>query len=398
MLTKLLLSCDDYIYIYKGNTYASISGKPDFFERYLRVFDSVRIVARSKVVFDPPEETFVKIDNDRIEIWEVPFFRGPIQFIKSYLRIQKSLRDVTVGCDVAILRLPSTTAYQVLNFVLKNKLPFAIEVVANPYDSIRTSQTLMNKYYYKSWDKDLLKACRFADGISCVTEKYMQKRYFPLKQNSFTAHYSSIALPLSSYSSPKNFPQKQTLQVLHVANHIIYGGTKGHKELIEAASIVIAKGFKINVVFVGKNNNNGIEKLNTLAKEFGIAEIVTFLGYQKTSQDLLNIINQSDIFVLPTKSEGLPRSIIEAMSQGLPCVSTNISGNSELIENDFLIPNYNDIELLAHKIIILLSNPEVYESSSKRNFERSKNYEMTILQNKRDEFYTRLKERVSPPH
>jgi len=360
MQTKLLLSCDDYIYFYQGNTYASISGKPDFFERYLRVFDSVRIVARSKVVFDPPEDNFVKIDNDRIEIWEVPFFRGPLQFIKSYLRIQKSLKNVTVGCDVAILRLPSTTAYQVLKFVLKNNQTFAIEIVANPYDSIRTSKTLMNKFYYKSWDKDLLKACKLADGISCVTEKYMQKRYFPLKQNSFTTNYSSIALPLSSYTSPKKFPQKQTLQVLHVANHIIYGGTKGHKELIEAASIVIAKGFKINLVFVGKDNNNDIEKLNNLAKELGIAEVVSFLGYQKTSRDLLNIVSKSDIFVLPTKSEGLPRSIIEAMSQGLPCVTTDISGNSELIEPEFLIPKYNDIKLLAHKIIVLLSNPELY--------------------------------------
>lgn len=105
-----------------------------------------------------------------------------------------------------------------------------------------------------------------------------------------------------------------------------------------------------------------------------------------TKIEVIEQLRECDAFVMPTKSEGLPRSIIEAISQGLPCITTNVSGNPGLIQRDFLIDDFYDVETLADIIILLSKDREVYESASRYNFQNSFNYEESVLQKSRDEF------------
>ena len=62
-------------------------------------------------------------------------------------------------------------------------------------------------------------------------------------------------------------------------------------------------------------------ELKVLANKNGIAENVHFLGYRK---DVKELMNASDIFVMPSFREGLSRSIMEAMASGLPCLVSRI--------------------------------------------------------------------------
>lgn len=391
---KLLLSSDSYVYFYNGKYYGSNGGSEGFFKRYLRIFESMRLVARTKQVYTMPNDGYDELDSERIEVWPFPFFQGPKEYAKVYLKGKKCLKNVTSDCDAAILRIPSTTAYQVMGEVIKSKMPFCIEVVIDPYDSLLSSNGLLNKFYYRSWYNDLLKACKYADGVSCVTSQYLQKRYFPAKNDAFTSNYSSIALPIGMYSSARQFPQKDEFVIAHVAGQVKFEGRKGHKELIDAVAMANNKGYNTRIVFVGGDYMNGIKKLSDYANNIGVLDKIEFAGYLKTKKEVLEQLSKADIFVMPTKAEGLPRSIIEAMSQGLPCITTNVSGNPELIQSEFLIDDFYDTNILAEKIIALVSNKELYESASKYNFENSKNYEESVLQARRDEFYNNLKKRI----
>ena len=107
-----------------------------------------------------------------------------------------------------------------------------------------------------------------------------------------------------------------------------------------------------------------------------------------------SFLDNSDLFVLPTKAEGLPRVIIEAMAKGLPVVTTPASGNPELIENKYLV-EYSDVEGLAHKIEELVTFKEAYEKASRVNFEKSLEYAPDILQTRRDKFYVELLRRCN---
>lgn len=125
------------------------------------------------------------------------------------------------------------------------------------------------------------------------------------------------------------------------------------------------------------------------AKEYGIDGQVTCPGFLSRSE-LDNFLEKSDLFVLPTKAEGLPRVIIEAIAKGLPTVTTPASGNPELISKEWLV-DFDDVDGYAEKIKSLVQDKELYERVSRENYNHSMKYESSILQERRDQFYSRLR-------
>lgn len=180
---------------------------------------------------------------------------------------------------------------------------------------------------------------------------------------------------------------------MNVANQIEFNGRKGQKEIILAVSKLKEIGIIVHVKYAGEDYNNGIAQLQELAHKYGVDKQVFFLGYLQRDK-LSSFLDNADLYVMPTKAEGLPRVIIEAMAKGLPCITTNVSGNSELIESQYLVDNYYDIDSWAEKIKKITTDKELYEKASSFNFNKSLNYEASVLQYRRDTFYSKLKECV----
>jgi glycosyltransferase involved in cell wall biosynthesis len=90
-----------------------------------------------------------------------------------------------------------------------------------------------------------------------------------------------------------------------------------------------------------------LENLRSLAAELGIRERVHFLGWQ-SRDDLTQKYQQANIFLFPSRHEGMPNAVLEAMSTGLPVVATRIAGSEELViegETGFLVQTENVDEL-----------------------------------------------------
>ncbi len=121
---------------------------------------------------------------------------------------------------------------------------------------------------------------------------------------------------------------------LHVANFL---PVKGHDILMRALAQVRDRGVRLTVVTAG----DGIERaaVEAQAKQLGLGpEQVRFLGFRADVPDLLAA---ADLFVLPSRMEGLPLAVLEAMSHGLPIVTTRIGGNPEVVtdgEHGLLVP------------------------------------------------------------
>jgi glycosyltransferase involved in cell wall biosynthesis len=93
------------------------------------------------------------------------------------------------------------------------------------------------------------------------------------------------------------------------------------------------------------------------ASDIGMADRVKFLGFR---DDVPSLLQAMDVFVLPSLSEGLPLSVLEALSLKKPVVASDVGGIPEIIENGvtgYLVPPENP-EALAEKITLLLQNPE----------------------------------------
>ena len=390
-MKKLLLSCDDFLYRFNGKIFASSLEKYDFYQRYLRVFDELRLVCRCEEI-TAMKNGFVPLDQDsRIEVVPVPMFHGPVQYAKLYFKVGKSIRDIVDGCDAAVLRIPSTIAMRVGKQVVEAGVPYACEVVYDGEDGWKSSVGI-TRLIWKRIDKDMRQLCLCADGVSCVTQHYLQQHYFSNKPNAFTSYYSSLALDKSFYSAAKLYPLHETIIIAHVTNQIGFHGRKGNLELIQAVSLLKKENYKIRVQFVGEVRDNSPARIHEFAVQLGVEDNIEFLGYLNR-KELDEFLNNVDLFVLPTKAEGLPRVIIEAMAKGLPCITTPVSGCPELINKHFLV-NYNDVSGLANKIKELIDNSQLYEQTSRENYEMSWQYEASVLQKRRDDFYNKLKTRI----
>ncbi len=391
-MAKLLLVCDDFLYSFRGNFYSLNQEKYDFYQRYLRVFDNIRLVCRCQEETDLNKERIALNSETRIEVIPVPMFHGIKEYAFAYYSVGKSLHNICDGCDAAIIRIPSTLAIRVGYLVLRSGIPYACEVVYDAEDGWRGYKGL-SRFAWKRIDQQMRELCSNADGVSCVTEHYLQRHYFSKKGGAFTGHYSSLALDKSFYSQPKLFPKEHIFVIAHLANQIGEQSAKGHKETIEAVKILKQRGIEVSVKFAGNDRFGGVERFKQYAAELGVSNEVDFVGFL-SREGVSQLLSEADIFVMPTRAEGLPRVIIEAMAKGLPCVTSPVSGNPELIDEHFLVP-YENVRMLADRIEELCKDKVIYEETSKVNFERSKQYEASILQKRRDSFYRQLKDKIS---
>ncbi len=131
--------------------------------------------------------------------------------------------------------------------------------------------------------------------------------------------------------------------------------SKGHGDLLAAAAELVADGVDLRLVVAGEGHWGG-PVISKAAAELGLAERVHLLGFR---DDVPRVLAGSDVFVLPTPSEGLSIAIMEAMAAGLPVVATKVGGNAELVEagkTGLLVP-VGDVGALAYALGLLARDP-----------------------------------------
>lgn len=127
---------------------------------------------------------------------------------------------------------------------------------------------------------------------------------------------------------------------------------KGFDRLIDAFARI--KNQEWILVFAG-GDEEGIE-LKSQAKSYGVLDRIVFLGKVK---DIDRVYAEAGIFVIPSRSEGFPNALCEAMAAGLPCISFDfIAGPKDIITNgyDGILVENNNIELLAEAIELLIED------------------------------------------
>jgi glycosyltransferase involved in cell wall biosynthesis len=129
---------------------------------------------------------------------------------------------------------------------------------------------------------------------------------------------------------------------------------KGVDILLKAWKKIVAVIPDATLTIVG---DGPLQQYQDYVNSKGIANSVHLLGKQTDTKKLLI---EADIFVLPSRREGMPNALMEAMLLGLPCVATDISGSQDLITdrvNGLLVPPA-DIQKLAEAILFLMNRPK----------------------------------------
>jgi glycosyltransferase involved in cell wall biosynthesis len=168
---------------------------------------------------------------------------------------------------------------------------------------------------------------------------------------------------------------------------------KGYDILIKALKECKDKGMKFSCNIVGGDidyvNNSSIKYLKKLNDDLGLSEEIKFLGNR---EDIPELLAPSDLFILPSRFEGLPIVLLEAMAARLPVIASNISGSNELIKdekNGLLFESENYLEL-AKKIFYLYNHREEMERMEQNAYEYVQSFDISIMCEKYWDLYKRL--------
>jgi glycosyltransferase involved in cell wall biosynthesis len=159
---------------------------------------------------------------------------------------------------------------------------------------------------------------------------------------------------------------------------------KGTDVLIEAVARCLTTGLDLTLVIAGDGKFR--TQLMRQAERQGVDSRVRFLGHVVSGEPIRRVLDNADVFVLPSRTEGLPRALIEAMARALPCIGSAVGGVPELLdESDLVAPG--DPDALARKIQEVLHDPMRMEAMSRRNLAVSREYVDHVLAARRRQFY-----------
>lgn len=165
---------------------------------------------------------------------------------------------------------------------------------------------------------------------------------------------------------------------------------KGYDRLARVQHRLRAAGYKTHVYILGTGTEQ--KRLETYAKEKGISESFTFMGFQENP---FKIVTDADLFVCSSRREGFSTAVTEALILGVPVVSTNCSGSNELLgdNNEYGIVTENNEEALYEGIKSLLNNRELLLYYRKQASIRGKRFNTeTTVKEVRDMFIKLMEE------
>lgn len=374
-----------------GAVWTLTSAGHRFWTRYLSAFDQVRVVARVRDVPDV-EAGATRVDGPGVEVWPVPHYLGPQQYLRQLSAIRRSVARAAEPRDAVILRVPSPIGALLAACRERARLPYALEVVGDPYDVFAPGVVRhpLRPYLRQHGARTLRQLCRRANAVCYVTERTLQQRY-PTGPYAVSAACSGIELPAEAFAPAPRMPlpapraaEDGPPEAVLVSVGSLEQLYKGVDTLLTALARLTGAGRPVRLSHVGDGRYR--EHLEQLAAQLGVRDRVTFHGWLPAGPAVRRELDAADLFVMPSRTEGLPRALIEAMARGLPAVASTAGGIPELLPEEQLVPPDDPVRL-AEVIDRTLASPARMAAASQANLARAWNYSVDQLTPRRDAFY-----------
>ena len=206
-----------------------------------------------------------------------------------------------------------------------------------------------------------------------------------------TKYVSGVGIDLNKFSSntltnEEKLTIRRSLGIKDNEKMILSVGEliprKDHETAIRAIHKLNDKRIKYFICGQGALHDH----LQTLINDLGLSDNVKLLGFRT---DISELCCCADMFVFPSRQEGLPVALMEAMASGLPCVVSDIRGNTDLIDDGkggFLCKP-NDVNGFAQKIKMLLSDRDLSTSMSVYNTNKLKKYDISAINSQMKRIY-----------
>jgi glycosyltransferase involved in cell wall biosynthesis len=175
--------------------------------------------------------------------------------------------------------------------------------------------------------------------------------------------------------------------ILHVGRFV---EAKNHFLLIDLFQRILLSNNKVKLVLLGDGPLR--KEIFNYSNSKGLNKNVFFLGFR---EDVNNILQIADLLVFTSNWEGIPLAVLEALSAGIPVVSTNVGGMSEIIEHgkNGYLTDKGDIDSLYNYCINILNDPDLKEQLSSNAIELSKQFDIRTMTLNYESLYKNLLKR-----
>ena len=406
-IMKVLVTSEHRFYrAADGRVWTETQCPYSFWRRYLEVFDDVEVLARVQSV-DAPADGWREASGPHVSFIDVPYYIGPVEYLKVKHAVRRAIDVAVRQSEATLLRIPSQLGGLAAATLRRLGRPYGVEVVGDPYEVFsaggsRHPLRLLWRWHFSRVQRRL---CQEACGAAYVTERTLQQRY-PCRglqigisdvelggqaAPAHVTHYSSVDLKDFDFVFGARPPSAPLL----VARLVVVGSLaqpyKGVDVLLRAAAGCIAAGRPVELVVVGDGRYR--PEMEQLSSELGLHGRVTFTGNVPAGAAVRTFLDAADLFVLPSRTEGLPRAVIEAMARALPCVASDVGGIPELLPPEDLVPP-GDVAALTSTLLTVLADPGRLAAMSARNLEKAREFHHDVLSAKRCGFYRDLQANI----
>ncbi len=370
---------DGPLYINPKKEIFGIALNDKMFQRYELMCDRLILCMRQKQVSSP--EALSKITLPYIEFVPCVNLATPAYFFK-ISEARKTISSVLEKVDGAIIRLPSMIGDIAVELCYKNNIPFLVELVGCTWDSL-WNHSVKGKIMALPRLISTKKAVKKSPYVLYVTQNFLQNRY---PTNGKSIGCSDVDI---QNMSEEIFNKR----VKHIESH------SGRLKIGTLAAVNVRyKGQQYVIEAIGKLKKQGIDNfeyhiagngdqsyLRSVAEKNNVSDRVFFTG-GIPHEKVFDWLDSIDIYVQPSRTEGLPRAMAEAMSRALPVFGANTGGIPELTEPEYIFSNSrNNINEICKILKSYMS--ESMRAQAKRSFEKAQEYSSIVLNQIREDFY-----------
>lgn len=331
------------------------------------------------------QESCLIFDNcltDYIATENVTFIRKSQVFPS--VAVRKILRDKIDEVDLVIAYVPSLNAEIAACLSHKSEKPYLAIMIACVWDGL----------WNKDWKRKFAACYRYlsnrmvmrkADYTLYVTGRFLQRRY--PSSSRISAGISDVVLqPIRESVLQQRLKRIGDMEIdgiIHIATtaalNISY---KGQRFVIRALKRLKDIGYdNYRYYLIGGGDEM---KLRNLSERLGVEDQVVFVG-KVSHPEVFRMLEEMDVYLHPSLQEGLPRSVVEAMSLGLPCIGAKTGGIPELLEGKMLVRRKNVGDIVAR--LLELRDKNLMMEQACRNVETAGMYECVALDDRRRRYY-----------
>ena len=370
----------------------------EMWTRYLGAFSKVTLCARVADVPDVGRE-MAPAAGDGVELAGLPYYHGPRQYLLRRAEFRAAIASLVTPDTAYIAKVSGNVASLAIRALKARGIPYAVEVIGDPWDAFSPGSSThpLRWLFRRVFARAARRECREAAASLYVTEHALQRRY-PPAPGAPTFHASDVFLTRPATASaasafveqprPAASFSARPLRFVCVGSfNLLY---KAQDDLVKAFARALTHGLDAHLTFVGDGMyREGIEAL--ARRQPCLQGRVEFAGQLRGGAAVREVLDQSHVFVLPSRQEGLPRAALEAMARGLPCIGSSVGGFPEILPPDAIVRPC-DVPGLAACMLRLAGDPARLAEMSALNWQRASDFERDKLAVRQGAFYSTVRD------